>query len=93
MFVTLLKSRIHRVSVTHCELHSEGSRATDEDLLDAANLAENEQIHIWNVNNGACFVTYAIKGEHGSGMVSVNDSASRPGASRWANCSSLPPLV
>ena len=77
MLRTLLKSKIHRVAVTHCELHYEGSCAIDEDLLDAANIAENEQIHIWNVNNGERFVTYAIKGERGSGLISVNGSAAR----------------
>jgi aspartate 1-decarboxylase len=77
MFRTLLKSKIHRVAVTHCELHYEGSCAIDENLLDAANICENEQIHIWNVNNGERFVTYAIKGERGSGMISVNGSAAR----------------
>ena len=77
MFRTLLKSKIHRVAVTQCELHYEGSCAIDEDLLDAANLCENEQIHIWNINNGERFVTYAIKGERGSGMISVNGSAAR----------------
>lgn len=77
MFRTLLKSKIHRVAVTHCELHYEGSCAIDEDLLDAANIAENEQIHIWNINNGERFVTYAIKGQRGSGMISVNGSAAR----------------
>ena len=74
---TLLKSKIHRVAVTHCELHYEGSCAIDENLLDAANICENEQIHIWNINNGERFVTYAIKGERGSGMISVNGSAAR----------------
>ena len=77
MFRTLLKSKIHRVAVTHCELHYEGSCAIDENLLEAANIAENEQIHIWNINNGERFITYAIKGERGSGMVSVNGSAAR----------------
>lgn len=80
MFRTLLKSKIHRVAVTHCELHYEGSCAIDEDLLEAANIAENEQIHIWNINNGERFVTYAIKGERGSGMISVNGSAARRAA-------------
>jgi aspartate 1-decarboxylase len=74
---TLLKSKIHRATVTHCELHYEGSCAIDEDLLDAANLVENEQIDIWNVNNGERLTTYAIKGEHGSGMISLNGSAAR----------------
>lgn len=77
MFRTLLKSNIHRVAVTQCELHYEGSCAIDEDLLDAANIAENEQIHIWNINNGERFITYAIRGERGTGMISVNGSAAR----------------
>lgn len=77
MFRTLLKSKIHRVAVTHCELHYEGSCAIDEDLLDAANICENEQIHIWNINNGERIVTYAIRGERGSGMISLNGSAAR----------------
>ena len=63
MFRTLLKSKIHRVATTQCELHYEGSCAIDEDLLDAANICENEQVHIWNINNGERFITYAIKGE------------------------------
>lgn len=77
MLRTLLKSKIHRVKTTHCELHYEGSCAIDEDLLDAANICENEQVHIWNIDNGERFVTYAIKGERGSGMISVNGSAAR----------------
>ncbi|HAU58626.1 MAG TPA: aspartate 1-decarboxylase [Comamonadaceae bacterium] len=77
MYRTLLKSKIHRVAATHCELHYEGSCAIDEDLLDAANLCENEQVHIWNINNGERFITYAIKGQRGSGMISVNGSAAR----------------
>ena len=77
MFRTLLKSKIHRVAVTQCELHYEGSCAIDENLLEAANIAENGQIHIWNINNGERFVTYAIRGERGTGMISVNGSAAR----------------
>jgi aspartate 1-decarboxylase len=77
MFRTLLKSKIHRVAVTDCELHYEGSCAIDEDLLDAAGLAENEQVHIWNINNGERLVTYAIRGQRGSGIISVNGSAAR----------------
>jgi aspartate 1-decarboxylase len=77
MFRTLLKSKIHRVAVTQCELHYEGSCAIDENLLDAANIAENEQVHIWNINNGERFITYAIRGERGTGMISVNGSAAR----------------
>lgn len=80
MFRTLLKSKIHRAAATHCELHYEGSCAIDEDLMDAADIVENEQIHVWNVDNGERFVTYAIKGQRGSGMISVNGSAARRAA-------------
>jgi aspartate 1-decarboxylase len=80
MFRTLLKSKIHRVAVTHCELHYEGSCAIDENLLEAAGIVENEQIHVWNIDNGERFVTYAIKGQRGTGMVSVNGSAARRAA-------------
>ncbi|MBC7719616.1 MAG: aspartate 1-decarboxylase [Chitinophagaceae bacterium] len=77
MIRTLLKSKIHRAGVTHCELNYEGSCAIDEDLLDASNICENEQIHIWNINNGERFVTYAIRAERGSRIISVNGSAAR----------------
>jgi L-aspartate-alpha-decarboxylase len=77
MFRTLLKSKIHRVATTQCELHYEGSCAIDEDLLEAVNICKNEQVHIWNINNGERFITYAIKGKRGSGMISVNGSAAR----------------
>ncbi|MDO9404933.1 MAG: aspartate 1-decarboxylase [Polaromonas sp.] len=77
MLRTLLKSKIHRASVTHCELNYEGSCAIDEDLLDAANIYENEQVHIWNINNGERFVTYAIRAARGSRIISVNGSAAR----------------
>ena len=77
MFRTLLKSKIHRVKTTHAELHYEGSCAIDEDLLDASGIVENEQIHLWNIDNGERFVTYAIKGQRGTGMISVNGSAAR----------------
>lgn len=80
MLRTLLKSKIHRATVTHCELHYEGSCAIDEDLLEAANLAENEQVHIWNINNGERFITYAIRAERGSRIISVNGSAARRAA-------------
>jgi aspartate 1-decarboxylase len=80
VFRTLLKSKIHRVTVTQCELHYEGSCAIDENLLEAAGIIENEQIHIWNIDNGERFVTYAIKGQRGTGMISVNGSAARRAA-------------
>jgi aspartate 1-decarboxylase len=77
MFRTLLKSKIHRATVTHCELHYEGSCGIDEDLLEASNIRPNEQVHIWNVNNGERFITYAIKSPRGSGVISLNGSAAR----------------
>lgn len=73
----LLKSKIHRAVVTHCELHYEGSCAIDEDLLEASDIRENEQVHVWNIANGERFVTYAIRAERGSGIVSLNGSAAR----------------
>jgi aspartate 1-decarboxylase len=76
----MLKSKLHRVTTTHAELHYEGSCAIDENLLDAANIREYEQIDIWNVNNGERFTTYAIRGERGSGIISVNGSAARRAA-------------
>jgi aspartate 1-decarboxylase len=77
MFRHLLKSKIHRARVTQCELHYEGSCAIDEDLLDASGIRENEQVHIWNVNNAERLITYAIRAERGSGIVSLNGSAAR----------------
>lgn len=77
---TLLKSKLHRVTTTHSELHYEGSCAIDENLLEAADILENEQIVIWNVNNGERFTTYAIRAERGSGIISVNGSAARRAA-------------
>ena len=74
---TMLKSKLHRVTTTHADLHYEGSCAIDEDLLEAANIREYEQIDIWNVNNGERFTTYAIRAERGSGIVSLNGSAAR----------------
>ena len=82
MHVTLLKAKIHRATVTHAELHYEGSCAIDGRLLDIAGIRENEQVHLYNVNNGERLVTYAIRGEVGSGMISVNGAAAhkaRPG--------------
>jgi aspartate 1-decarboxylase len=75
MHLNVLKAKIHRASVTHAELHYEGSCAIDGRLLDISGIREYEQIHIYNVNNGARFVTYAIRGEEGSGVISVNGAA------------------
>jgi aspartate 1-decarboxylase len=76
----MLKSKLHRVTTTHADLHYEGSCAIDENLLEAANIREYEQIDVWNVNNGERFSTYAIRGERGSGIISVNGSAARRAA-------------
>jgi aspartate 1-decarboxylase len=77
---TMLKSKLHRVTTTHSELHYEGSCAIDENLLEAADIKEYEQIDIWNINNGERFTTYAIRAERGSGIISVNGSAARKAA-------------
>jgi len=73
----MLKSKLHRVTVTQSELHYEGSCAIDDDLLDAADIKEYQQIDIYNVNNGERFTTYAIRAERGSGTISVNGAAAR----------------
>lgn len=72
---TMLKSKLHRVRVTHSELHYEGSCAIDDDLLDAADIREYQQIDIYNVTNGERFTTYAIRAQRGSGVISVNGAA------------------
>jgi aspartate 1-decarboxylase len=72
---TMLKSKLHRVHVTHSELHYEGSCAIDEELLEAANINEYEQISIYNVTNGERFSTYAIRADRHSGIISVNGAA------------------
>lgn len=77
MLRQLLRSKLHRVTATHAELHYIGSCAIDQDLLDAAGIIEYEQIHIWNVSNGERFITYAMNAPRGSGTISVNGSAAR----------------
>lgn len=77
MHTTMLKAKLHRVRVTHSELEYEGSCAIDGKLLDQAGIREYEQIHIYNVNNGQRFTTYAIRAEDGSGVISVNGAAAR----------------
>ena len=72
---TMLKSKLHRATVTHSELHYEGSCAIDEALLDAANIHEYEQVQIYNVTNGERFTTYAIRAARDSGIISVNGAA------------------
>lgn len=77
MQLTLLKTKIHRAVVTHSELNYEGSIAIDDDLLRATGIREFEQVHIWDVTNGARFTTYAIRAEAGSGIISLNGGAAR----------------
>lgn len=71
----MLKAKLHRVRVTHSELHYEGSCAIDDDLLEAADIKEYQQIDIYNVTNGERFTTYAIRAQRGSGVISVNGAA------------------
>lgn len=77
MYIEVMKSKIHRVTVTQAELHYVGSVTIDEDLLDAANMVENEKVTVVNVNNGARFETYTIRGERGTGTLCLNGPAAR----------------
>lgn len=80
MQIQVLKSKIHRVTITEANLNYVGSLTLDEDLMNAANLLANEKVQIVNVNNGARFETYIIKGKRGSGTVCLNGPAARQGA-------------
>lgn len=75
----LMKSKIHRATITSADLHYEGSLTVDEDLLDAADLHSYEEVQVVNVNNGARFTTYAIPGPRGSGVIQLNGAAARLG--------------
>ena len=75
MLRRMLKSKLHRVTVTHSELEYEGSCAIDINLLKEANINEYEQIAIYNITNGERFTTYAISAEQGSGIISINGAA------------------
>ena len=77
---TMLKSKLHRVTVTHSELDYEGSCAIDDTLLEAANIREYEQISIYNVSNGERFSTYAIRATRHSGIISINGAAAHKAA-------------
>src|SRR3954462_6794091 len=74
---TMLKSKIHRATVTDCDLHYVGSITIDPDLLEAADILEHEQVAVGDVDNGARFETYPIAGERGSGEMKVNGAAAR----------------
>ena len=77
MLSNMLKAKLHMAAVTQAELWYDGSCAIDEDLIEAAGLREYEAIDVYNVNNGERFSTYIIKGERGSGMISMNGAAAR----------------
>lgn len=77
MFIEVVKSKIHRVTVTEANLNYIGSITIDEDLMDAANLIENEKVQIVDNNNGERFETYVIKGERGTGVICLNGAAAR----------------
>ncbi|MEU2041081.1 MULTISPECIES: aspartate 1-decarboxylase [Nocardia] len=75
MLRTMMKSKIHRATVTHADLHYVGSVTVDQDLLDAADLLEGEQVCIVDIDNGARLETYVIAGERGSGVIGINGAA------------------
>ncbi|HET8561580.1 MAG TPA: aspartate 1-decarboxylase [Marmoricola sp.] len=77
MLRTMMKSKIHRATVTQADLHYVGSVTVDEDLLDAADLLPGELVHIVDIDNGARLETYTIAGERGSGVIGVNGAAAR----------------
>jgi aspartate 1-decarboxylase len=77
MQIEVLKSKIHRVSITQANLEYIGSITIDEDLMDVVNIIENERVHIYNITNGNRFDTYVIKGERGSGIIGINGAAAR----------------
>jgi aspartate 1-decarboxylase len=77
VFRNMLKSKIHRATVTQADLHYVGSLTLDPDLMEAANLLPNEHVHIVDINNGSRLETYVIEGERGSGTVKINGAAAR----------------
>jgi aspartate 1-decarboxylase len=73
----MLKSKIHRATITDCDLHYVGSITIDADLLEKSDILENELVHVLDIDNGSRFETYTIAGERGSGMIQVNGAAAR----------------
>src|SRR5512138_1322038 len=80
MQIEVLKSKVHRVLITEANLNYVGSLTLDEDLMEAANMIENEKVQVVNVNNGTRLETYLIKGKRGSGVCCLNGPAARQGA-------------
>src|SRR6266404_5373491 len=77
MLLTLLKGKIHRATVTQCDLHYEGSISVDASLMERAGILAHEQVDVLNINNGMRFTTYAIPAQAGSGTIGVNGAAAR----------------
>jgi aspartate 1-decarboxylase len=77
MLVTLLRCKLHRATVTECDLHYQGSLAIDAELIRAASLLVNEHIEVYNIDNGERFTTYVIEGKAGSGIIGLNGAAAR----------------
>ncbi len=77
MNIEVVKSKLHRVTITEADLNYVGSLTIDEDLMDAANLIENEKVQVVNINNGERLETYVIKGERGTGVICMNGAAAR----------------
>jgi aspartate 1-decarboxylase len=77
MYIEILKSKIHRVTVTEANLNYVGSITIDEELIEAANLLENEKVQVVNINNGERLETYVIRGERGTGVICLNGPAAR----------------
>lgn len=77
MLLTMLKCKLHRATVTECDLHYEGSISIDRRLIEAAGLLINERVEIYNIDNGERFATYVIEGRKGSGVIGLNGAAAR----------------
>ena len=77
MLVTMLRCKLHRATVTECDLHYQGSLKIDGDLIRAAGFLPNEHIEVYNIDNGERFTTYVIEGRAGSGVIGLNGAAAR----------------
>jgi aspartate 1-decarboxylase len=77
MLLTMMKAKIHRATVTQCDMHYQGSISVDEDWLDRVGILPNEQVDVLNINTGARFTTYAIPAERGSQTIGINGAAAR----------------
>lgn len=80
MFREFLKAKIHQATITQSNLHYSGSLTIDEEILEKSGILPNERIHVFNINNGQRFETYAIKGKRGSKQFGLNGAAARPGS-------------